>query len=266
MTIFTLYSILKTDAVNQQTNKKNAESFYKIHLSGYMYKKTQEEASDSINRLAKRKQGILVTSMKDFINVYQQIQKINFQEGDGIKELANLKFSIDDKGNMEKLIGIVYDKLDERQKRAASFVGRVKNLDLLFGGYAEVDKKTAQLNAAIANRRKQEARVTQKNVEAHINEMIFTANKCNKITDLITKLNVLLTLSIKHISKIIKENGTDRSRYSKEDKEAIMTCINIVSAMKGIIDTPIIDNSGDIQEISEKDLRISRDLIKKLEA
>ena len=57
-----------------------------------LYLNFKEKTEKSLIRLANRKKGILSTSIKNFIDLYSQIMKINFKEGEGIKELSYFIF------------------------------------------------------------------------------------------------------------------------------------------------------------------------------
>ena len=49
---------------------------------------------------------------------------------------------------------------------------------------------------------------------------------------------------------MIEERGSDPDRYTREDRDVLMTCMNVVDALKKIIDAPVVTRDGQLaQEI-----------------
>jgi hypothetical protein len=70
------------------------------------------------------------------------------------------------------------------------------------------------------------------------------------MTDVLTRLNILFTKSIKYTNEIIDKNGLDKNNYSPEERKSLGTCINLAGTVKTILDVPIIDENNELTEKS----------------
>jgi hypothetical protein len=74
--------------------------------------------------------------------------------------------------------------------------------------------------------------------------------RANRMTDVLTRLNILFTKSIKYTNEIIDRNGLDKNNYSSEERKSLGTCINLAGTVKTILDVPIIDENNELTEKS----------------
>ena len=81
-------NMIKADRNNERADLINIKSFNKEEESNQLIRELEEKMSLSLDKLANRKRGILITSMKDFIEIYEKIKKIEFQESDGIRAVS----------------------------------------------------------------------------------------------------------------------------------------------------------------------------------
>ena len=71
--------------------KERASKAYEIsERTKQMRSEKEGQVEKALNKLINRKKAILNTSMKDFVEIFQELMKVNFTEGEGIKELAGI--------------------------------------------------------------------------------------------------------------------------------------------------------------------------------
>lgn len=251
-----IINMIKADKNNQRVDKVNIKAFDKIELANQKKNEQKQLMEQSLDKLANRKRGILTTSIKNFIDVYEKIMKINFEEGEGIKELTKDIKTVAEIKDMKNYIStITGNKLTTNQEIATYF---------LKGGISGIIKKESEMNLSVANMRRRQAQMleAQTNTFVIISEAVI--KRADKISDILAKLNLLFMKSIKYTSEIIDKKGWDRKNYTKQDKEALMNCINFASAIKNIIDSRLFDENGEIAEESEKAINIGNDYLNKI--
>lgn len=70
------------------------------------------------------------------------------------------------------------------------------------------------------------------------------------------RLDCIFTPLVHKMSTIISQNGNDYRTYSDEDKKTVAEAVSIVGAIKAILDTPILDEDGNLTDESEKVLQM----------
>lgn len=118
----------------------------------------------------------------------------------------------------------------------------------------------------MATARMRTANVAYSEAEALGISLDTVADRCNKIADLLSKLNVLFVKSISNSLEIIEKNGYERSRYNEYERKSLMACINIASTVKQIIDEPVIDKNGELAVETVKVLEIGNRFIQEVES
>ena len=78
----TTHDIVSSDRIDKQTEKKNIKSFTKIAESQASLDREKEVMEKAVLKLVNRKKAVLSTSMRLFLELYEKIIKINFNEID----------------------------------------------------------------------------------------------------------------------------------------------------------------------------------------
>ena len=128
--------------------------------------------------------------------------------------------------------------------------GVVAGPALLVLGAVMGSKASANLDNAYSNLAKvQEA-------EAEVNVMVAACNGIAKRADLFTrilvKLELLVSPQIENLATIIKNEGTDYSKYSQSSKNDVAAVFATVKSIKAMLDTPLLNDKGALTEESEK--------------
>ena len=102
------------------------------------------------------------------------------------------------------------------------------------------------------------ANVVQKEAENLAQSMDILIDKCNGISTLIAQLNFLFAKSIQNSSEIIARLGNEPSNYTQENRDVLMTCMNMADALKKICDAPVITPNGDITKEMERTVQLGK--------
>ena len=239
---------LKTsDELNEQARKKNIRALSRVAEAQIEQKDAESAMNQEILRLYNRKKAILSTSMDSFLHLYEKIMKINFTETEGIIELKNFTPEIRKE---------IYTDINTARATAPMPV-ITKNVivGLLLGGLTGaitssiVDDSQRNLDEARIRARQAEAVALQAQTISLSYQGI--TERVKRITDVLTKLNILFVKGIRYSNELIDKNGTDKSRYSFSDRQSLAVCINLAKAIKDLLDAPIIDQNS---EVSQKSL------------
>ncbi len=87
--LYGISNIMKADKNNEEAARITMRAFKKMEESNTKLIQANEELNESITKLANRKMGVLKTSMTKFLDLYETIMKIDFQESEGLLELKN---------------------------------------------------------------------------------------------------------------------------------------------------------------------------------
>lgn len=82
---------------------------------------------------------------------------------------------------------------------------------------------------------------------------------CNAITkrsdmfrSLIDKLDEALVELTAQIADIIRNSGTNYAKYSEEERDIVAMAMSVASAMKSVLDTPVLNEDGSVTDESKK--------------
>ena len=74
--------------------------------------------------------------------------------------------------------------------------------------------------------------------------------RANMFLRLLIKLDAMFSPLACQLDQIIATSGTDYNAYTDEEKAVVAGCLSLVKAMKTILDTPILTESGEITKES----------------
>jgi ribosomal protein L9 len=249
-----IYNMLQADKNNANADKMNVKAFEKLAAAEEKKNQQERETRMSLEKLANRKRAILLTSMKDFIQTYEKIMKIDFQEGDGLKELSWTSLPLDLLQEMRSMASVAGMQMTDSQAIATFIVG----------GISGFIKKESEFNVTAASMRRKQANVVESQVETICIALDAIKQRADTIAQLLAKLNFLFRKSIEITEKKIAERGNNRNQYSKQDKEYMMTCINFATTLKKILDTKLLDEDGEITVQSIEAIRIGEEYLNRM--
>lgn len=256
------YTFYKTDKAMQMDSKaqrKYAKAMTRQLEAEALLKEKKENADIALTKVANRKRAIVATSMYQFLDVYERIIKIDFQESDEIKKLNAITLIPEEVAHIKSIAQTAVKPMSDTE-----ILGTLLKGVIIFGignGIEEDSKR----NLKAANAQLRMAEVAYKEAEAIGVSLDTVVDRANALAGLLARLNLLFMRSIQHTTEIIDRNGYSRTAYNQDDRKALMTCINIASTMKKIIDEPVITPNGELAVETAKTLEIGNNFIKQVE-
>lgn len=254
-TLGTFCQVNESMKIDAQSERKNAKAFTKTAEAQKKLEQSNEKAFNALAVNAKRKHGLLTCHLKMFQEQYAVIRKIQFKKGRGIEEI---------------------EKIEEIQQKVQQYM----MLPAVISGKAMTD---SQLVVSIAlkgiggqmiqdsenNLKLASANMSQANaISAQVDSMCIALDGITKhaeiVTGLLEKLGMLYMKSIKNITRILEENGMESERYSEQDIDAINLSLVMTKLIYRIINTPMVDAEGKIEQESAKVISEGKKLLEQI--
>lgn len=242
------------DKKNESANKTTLKSLERMSKAKENLRLKQEDTHYSIIRLANRKNGILLSTIKDFVSYYEVLKKIDFIEGAGIKELKNLQLPQSNLKELQKLVLTASTKMSDR-KLIGTFI--LKGIP----GLLESDADDRLREASILRK---QASLIESQSETGMVALDAIKIRADKITEILTNLNKLFMKSLNVMKKMILEKEANKSLYTDDDKKQIMVTVNFALTIKKIIDSKLIDEEGEITKQSLEALSKGEEYLEKI--
>lgn len=277
-----IHDMMKSDKLEQQAVDKTIRSLDKLSKAQAERNAAKECMNQEVIRFGNRKRGILFSSMQQFVDLYKRIIKINFSKKEEAAIFKN--FSVIEQSVIELNVKMVQKDIKTpgptKNVVAGCLVGGVGGLS---GGILNLSLGASNIAAmgagafvgavssSIVDDSKRKLEMA--NIEAKRARMLAIQNnsielaydaitqRVTRMTDVLTKLNVMFVKSIHNTEKIIDKNGVDKRNYSKADREQLATCIDLVVTIKKFIDAPIVDEEGKVTKKSEEVLMLGNTCI-----
>ena len=230
----------KASSNNERAERMNAKAFNRMGEAQRHLMVQRSQTEKALIKLANRKKGIMASSFKRFVELYEQVIRIDV---------------LDNSENVE-LLGKILERFDVQEMKSMVAVSgmAMTEQELVFtmlfsfkhGGILGSILKDSEINMQIASMRKKQANAVamqSENEEIALKEIY---DQAEAVSDVLAKLNLLFLKSMKSSEKIIEQYGTDNALYTNNDKKLLMTCINIAKAVKDVVDAPLFDDEGNI--------------------
>lgn len=209
-----------------------------------LFERHKQAADASLQKLVNRKKGILSSRMNRFIAVYQQIRAIDFCPGDGILELYTNTLSVKQVNELEVMAVTSMQPLSEKELMAKFLFHGIGT------GTGNMILADSKRNAEIANSQKRIANTLYSQAETMVIAVDAIGKRAEQMSSLLAHFSMLFGECIESTEQIIQRNGTDRDRYSKDDRETLMTCVNLAQAVKAVLDVPVLNADGSVTDAS----------------
>lgn len=241
--INTVMKLSEADKIEASASNINVKAFERTVEAKEKVRVKNEQTEQSILKLVNRKKGIYQSSIVQFLDLYKELQNINFEEGEGLKELKTITLSTVSVENLKGMVGVSRNKLTDSQTLAT----------YIFTGIPGLIKKDSEMNLSSANIRLGQADIIEEQAESICIALNAVSQRADKMANLLMNLNVLFMKSLKHTEEIVIKNGCDKTKYTLNERESIRICFNFAKAIKDILDVPLLDKDG---EITQKSLEI----------
>lgn len=118
-------------------------------------------------------------------------------------------------------------------------------LGFVVGAKASANKDKAYSNLAKAREFKEE-------MDAASSLCMGIRKRSNMFSRFLLSLNSTFEPLIFEIGEIIKQRGTDYRQFTEDEKKTVGEAMALAGAIKSILDTPILDNDGNLTPESER--------------
>lgn len=237
---YSIWQMVKANSIDEKTLKtlEKAHMTYQDALASFDQHKS--DADGKLVKLINRKKAMLNNHMTKFINVYQQIQQIDFRPGEGILELDRSSFTVNDAGVIRTMITTSMHPMSDKEMA----------VKWLMGGLGTAILDDSKRNAAIADNQRRIANTMKTQLKTMEIAVDAIGARADQISNLLSKFGLLFGKSISATAQVIQKNGIDHRRYDHDDCQVLMTCVNFAKAIKDILDVPILSADGSVTEAS----------------
>ena len=118
-------------------------------------------------------------------------------------------------------------------------------MGFMLGMKAEKSLENAYANAAKADEMCEELLVASE-------QCIAIRRRCYMFYSLLARLDTMLYPMNQKMKNIIESEGTDYSKYSTDSKKVIAAVVSTVASIKAVLDTPILNDDGELTDASEE--------------
>lgn len=231
-----MYHADQANQMDEKALKKYAKAFERSGEAELMVRKKAEDTNKRLLNVAKKKRAIVQNTVPKFVDVYEQIQKVELD--------SKTQLSIINQNDIEKLA--VLNSVSISVKK--NVTDKELICGLLTKGLSKMMVMSSEQYLSAANSQMRASNVVYSQSESICEVYDAITARADRIADLLVKMNVLFLRSIDETASTIERNGLDVRNYSDYDKGVLMTCVNIASAVSDIIDVPVIDENGQICE------------------
>lgn len=220
-----------------------------------LVKQASEETDKSIVKLANRKKSVIIYTLPRFVEVFEKIKQIELNLGTDITVFNNNQITQTQIDDIKQASLVVRDRLSDSEFIVYAFTR----------GFGGACIKDSEREMSIANSAYKVSQVSHAQAENYAVILETVKIQCDMVSDVIAKLNVLLTKIIENSESIINSKDSLKTNsFNEDDRKVFMTCMNLAKALKDIVDSPIFDEKGELIQESIKTVEIGNMYINKL--
>lgn len=228
------YSADKSNRMDEQALAKRSKAYTREAEARDLVYQKRSTADRKMQIVAKKKRAVIESTLPRFVEVYQQIQKIDLTISDKNELVIYNKFQ---ESNLIQAMQMVIQKPITDSQLITEYIFKG------IGGMMIADSKR-NLSAAKSQLSAANVVYSQAQSVAEVYDAII--GRSEKISSLIMRMNALFLGSVFETEKIISHNGANIRAYTEQDKGVLMTCVNLASAMSDIINIPVLDENGEL--------------------
>ena len=255
-----IYDLWQADKYEKQALHANYEAYTLVEAAGRKLREKYGVLEAALLKLGNRKKGVMSGILPKFVSIYEKIIKIDFTESELQDHKKSLVIWSENMETIKKMISVSGVQMSDKE-----IIGTFL-FSWSYGGVTGAIKKDAKINLDLAYTRSDEAEVIAHNTDTARIAVEGMIDKAEALLKLLAQMNMFFLKSIQHSDEIIERNGFSRANYSSEDKKALMTCINFAKAIKDILETPLFDANGKVNQQINKTLSLGNEYVKKMQA
>ena len=252
------YQVDKSMKNDAEALRKNAKAATRMADAESKLAYCRQNMTEAIITNAKRKNGILSCHIKMFLEQCEIMKKtVYFKQGKGIEEL-------------EKIAEIqrVYDNYIQIPAVSSGMVMTDSQLLVTFAlrGISGMIVKESEMNLKTASKNLSKANAFSAQVDSVCIAINAVTDHVKIVTELLEKSGMLYMKSIKNITEILKENGCNVEKFSDDDIDAINLSFALTKLLYRIINTPLVDEDGEIEKESIKVISEGQQLLNSIQS
>ena len=246
------YRADKSNRMDEKALAKRSKAYTREMEAYALVNQKRSQADKKMQIVAKKKRAVIESTLPRFVEVYQQIQKIDL--------------TISDKNELA-----VYEKFQSSNTLQAMQVVIQKPLtdgqlitEYIFKGIGGMMISDSKRNLSAAKSQLSAANVVYSQAQSVAEVYDAIIGRSERISKLIIHMNALFLGSIFETEKIIAKNGTNVKAYNKQDIGVLMTCVNLAGAMSDIINIPVLDENGELCKAAVEMIQIGEDYLARM--
>lgn len=230
-----VYDLNKSCNMDEDSRRRMMKAFQRETDARLLVKQKSQELEAALERIVQRKLGTL-SNFRRFVDLYQKIIEIDFQAEKRKDLLAIIPLKQEDIAYLQQMVII--------PKR--EFTDSEVMMSLLKGGLGRSMLDDSKQLQAESRKQLRAAGVVYSQAENIAKAIDIMVEKCSSISAVIAKLNLLLAKTIRNSEALIEEKGNEPGRYTQADRDVLMICMNLVDALKKIVDAPVVTKDGEL--------------------
>ncbi|MBR1646628.1 MAG: hypothetical protein IJ685_07605 [Selenomonadaceae bacterium] len=259
-TVRLVSDVWKADEYNREARHVNYEAFSMVESASRKFQSQREKLDETLTKLANRKRGIISGSLTKFVNVYERIKRIDFDEMHSVDAEKSLALRDENLSAINQMISVSGVQMSTEQT-LGTFL-----FSWEYGGIGGAIKKEARINLDVAYTRSDEAEVIAHQTDTARLAVEGITDKAESVLKLLTMMNALFLKSLQYTSEIIDQRGSNKRNYGVDDKKALMNCMNFAKALSDVLKAPLFDSNGKLSRQIDETLTTGNEYIKKIQA
>lgn len=252
-----LWGAMKASELDERTLKKFARAFEKNEEARQMIAEKEALLDKRLMNVVKKKRAIISISVPQFVEVYSKIQKLNIQISEELPSL--FKDLPEDKKQTVAGLVMSYQKPFTDTELICGI------LNPFTGGLGGTFIKDSERFASAARNQLSEANVIYSQAETICTVYDAIIERADRLSLLLAQLNYLFLKVIESTRVVIEENGLDTTKYSKQDKSILMTCVNFAAAVADLFHVSVITKEGQLIEESRQAIECGESYLLKMQ-
>lgn len=240
---YTLHETSKADEYSQKALLKRERAIEKENNAYRKLNLAEKNAENSIKKLFNLKKGISTTSLIELRRVFEPISTLSFLKTIncyGLQKEMNISPLLTDVSSLST----IYSAPMTQQQQITS---------LLFGacGVMHAEKKMQEQELAYASKQLSMAKLLEDYANNEIMVLETIKERNDMIWELLRKLNILLTKSIKESKKSIVAYGRSEEKYSDNEIDNLRFTLQLADVICKLCEASLLTKDGEfIQQSS----------------
>lgn len=232
-TVKLVKDMMDADKNEKRALEKYGESFEKQSEAKLLIQQKREYTDKRLKNVEKKKKAILSVTIPQFVEVYQQIQKIEIHDSNRTLLPVDPK-TLQQLGKLQSMSLVTPKELNDQESM----------IEFFFQGISGSIAKDAERQLSAARSQLSAAKVAYAQAESVAEVYAAITARADRVANLLATMNLLFSQSIEETERTIRKNGTNARNYTQYDKEVLRTCVNFAFATIDVLKIQVVDKNG----------------------